>query len=193
MSRIGKKPVVLPQGIKVEQAGSSIKISGPLGSTEMDCRQIKVKVDSSAGQIQVINEHPEIREDKQLHGTTRALIANMIEGVTKGFKRQMEIYGAGYNVKEQSGKLTFQSGYCNPISLPIPKGIKVTIEVPATKGDETPAKFSISGIDKCLVGQFVSEIRKVRPPEPYKGKGIRFAGEHIKHKVGKAFTSGTVS
>lgn len=193
MSRIGKKPITLPQGVKVEQTGSSVKISGPVGSIQMDCRQIKVKVDSSTGQIQVINEHPEVREDKQLHGTTRALIANMIEGVTKGFKKQMEIYGAGYNVKEQGGKLTFQLGYCNPITLPIPKGIKVTIDVPATKGDETPARFSISGIDKALVGQFVSDIRKVKPPEPYKGKGIRIAGEYIKHKVGKAFTSGTVS
>jgi large subunit ribosomal protein L6 len=128
-----------------------------------------------------------------LHGTTRALIVNMIEGVTKGFKRQMEIYGAGYNVKEQSGKLIFQLGFCNPAALTIPKGIKVTIDVAATKGDETPAKFAVSGMDKAVVGQFVSDIRKVRPPEPYKGKGIRFVGEHIKHKVGKAFTSGTVT
>ncbi len=192
MSRIGKKPVVIPKGVKVEQEGPHIKVSGPLGSLQIDCNEgIKVKVDSSAGQVVVENENPQSRHHKELHGTTRALIANMVEGVSKGFKQSMEIYGTGYNVKEQGGKLSLQIGFAHTIELPVPKGIKVTIETGATKGDETPAKFTLSGVDKCVLGQFAAEIRKAKPPEPYKGKGVRYAGEYVKRKVGKAFTSGT--
>jgi len=192
MSRIGKQPIIIPQGVNVEQKGQRIKITGPLGNMEMDChRRIQTKVDSSAGQIFVENEHPEIRQDKQLHGTMRSLIANMINGVSKGFEKKMEIYGTGYNIKEQSGKLVLQLGFCHPVQMPIPKGIKVNIEVGATRGNDVPAKFTLFGIDKCLLGQFAADIRKIRPPEPYKGKGIRYAGEHIQRKVGKAFASGS--
>jgi large subunit ribosomal protein L6 len=192
MSRIGKKPVIIPKGIKVEQEGSRIKVSGPLGNLHIDCKEgIKVKIDNSAGQVVVENENPESRQHKELHGTTRALIANMVGGVGKGYKKSLEIYGTGYNVKEQGGKLILQLGFAHTVDFPVPKGIKVTIETPATKGDETPAKFALSGIDKCVLGQFAAEIRKSKPPEPYKGKGVRYAGEYVKRKVGKAFTSGT--
>ena len=121
----------------------------------------------------------------------RALIANMVTGVSKGFEKKMEIYGTGYNAKELDGKLVLQVGYCNPVEIVIPKGIKVKIEVPATKGNDTPAKFTIIGADKAILGQFAAEIHDSKPPEPYQGKGIRFAGEHIKRKVGKAFASGS--
>jgi large subunit ribosomal protein L6 len=191
MSRIGRKPIVIPQGVKVEQSGRRIKVSGSHGSLEMECHaQIKVKIDGSEGKIFVENKHPAIRQAKQLHGTVRALIANMVTGVGKGFEKKMEIYGAGYNVKEQGGKLIFQVGFCHPVERVIPKDVKVKIQTGATRGDDVPARFTLSGTDKCLLGQFAADIRKIRPPEPYKGKGIRYADEHVRRKVGKAFTSG---
>jgi large subunit ribosomal protein L6 len=193
MSRIGKKPIIVPQVVKVEQQGLCIKVSGPLGTMQMDCHpRIKVKIENSAGEVLVENEHPEIREGRQLHGTMRALIANMVEGVSKGFEKKMELYGTGYNVKERGGKLVLQVGFCHPVERVIPEGIKVNIDVEATRGNDVPARFTLSGIDKCLLGQFAAEIRKIRPPEPYKGKGIRYADEYVRRKVGKAFTSGTV-
>ncbi len=191
MSRIGKKPVIISEGVKVEQKDQRIKVSGPLGNLEMDCHpRIKVEIDSSEGKILVVNEYPEIRQNKQLHGTMRALIANMVIGVNKGFEKKMEIYGTGYNVKEQSDKLIFQVGFSHPVEMPVPKGIKVNIEVGATRGNEVPARFTVSGMDKCLLGQFAADVRKIRPPEPYKGKGVRYADEHVRRKVVKAFTSG---
>lgn len=192
MSRIGKKPVIVPKGVKVEQKGQFIEVSGPLGSLQLKCYpQIKIKIDSAAGQVLVENEKLEVRQNRQMHGTTRALIANMVVGVSKGYEKKLMIYGTGYNVKEQGGKLILQVGFCNPVEKPIPKGIKVNIEAGATKGDEVPAKFTILGSDKKVLGQFAADIRKVKPPEPYKGKGIRFVGEYVKRKVGKAFATGT--
>lgn len=193
MSRIGKKVIVIPGGVKVEQKGRCVKVSGPLGDLQADCHpSIKIKIDSSAGKISVENENPEMRRNRQLHGTMRALIANMIAGVSKGFEKQMQVYGTGYNVKEQGGKLVLQIGFCHPVEIPIPKGIKVKIQTAATRGNDVPAKFTLSGVDKRLLGQFAADVRGIRPPEPYKGKGIRYADEYVKRKVGKAFTSGTV-
>jgi len=191
MSRIGKKPIIIPKAVTVEQSARCIKVSGPLGSLQLDCHpQIKVKVDGSAGKVFVENEHPQIRRNKQMHGTTRALIANMVTGVSKGFEKKIEIYGTGFSVKEQGGKLVFQVGFSHPVERIIPKGINVKIETGATRGNDVPARFTLSGIDKCLLGQFAADIRKIKPPEPYKGKGIRYADEHVRRKAGKAFTSG---
>lgn len=193
MSRIGKKPIVIPKGVKVEQKDLCITVSGPLGSLQLNCQpKITVKIDNSEGKIFVENEQPQVRQNKQLHGTMRALIANMITGVSKGFEKKMEIYGTGYNVREEAGKLLLRVGFSHPVEKKLPDNIKVTIEAAATRGDEVPAKFAVSGIDKALVGKFAADIRKIKPPEPYKGKGIRYAGEYLKRKVGKAFTSGTV-
>jgi len=192
MSRIGKKPIVIPGGVKVELKGLCIKTSGPLGQLQMDCHsRIKVRIDESEGKIFVENEKPQEHLNRQLHGTMRALIANMITGVSKGFEKQMEIYGTGYNLKQQGQKLLFQVGFCHLIERTIPKGVKVTIGVAATRGNEVPAKFALSSIDKCLLGQFAADIRKIRPPEPYKGKGIRYADEQVRRKVGKAFATGS--
>jgi len=189
MSRIGKKAIEIPSSVKIEQKGQVIKVTGPLGNLQLDCHpQIEVKVEGS--QILVLNDKPTDREAKQLHGTMRSLISNMVTGVSKGFEKQMQIFGTGYNIKEQGGKVVLQIGFCHAVELPIPKGMKLNIEVPATRGNEVPAKFSLSGIDKCELGQFAAEIRKVRPPEPYKGKGIRYADEHVIRKLGKAFSSG---
>jgi len=191
MSRIGKKPIEIPKGVKIELEGLCVKVQGPLGRLQMDCHpRIQVKLDDSAGKILVENDRPDDRQSKQLHGTMRALIANMVEGVSKGFQRKMEIYGTGYNVKEQGGKLILQVGYANTIECVIPEGLKVNIEAATTRGNDVPAKFTLSSMDKRVLGQFAAEIRKTRPPEPYKGKGIRYADEHVRHKVGKAFASG---
>ena len=189
MSRIGKKPIDIPEGVKVEKKGRCVKVSGPLGELQMDCHpRIDVKIDE--GKILVENKNPQDRQNKQLHGTMRALIANMVTGVSKGFERKMQIFGTGYNLKEQGGKLVFQVGYCHPVELVIPKGIKVKIDVGATRGNDVPARFTLTGIDKYLLGQFAADVRKIRPPEPYKGKGIRYEDEHVRRKVGKAFASG---
>ena len=192
MSRIGKQPIEIPSGVKIEQKGTQIKVTGPLGANQMDCHpDIKVEVDEAGSKIIVVNEQPDISSFKQLHGTMRSLIANMVTGVSKGFERKMEIYGTGYNLKQQGEKLVLQIGFCHPVELAIPKGLKLNIDVPATRGNDVPAKFSITGVDKQLLGQFAANIRKVRPPEPYKGKGIRYSGEYVRRKVGKAFASGT--
>jgi len=192
MSRIGKKPIDIPDGVKVELKGLQIKVSGSLGQLQMDCHpRIQVRIDDSDSKIYVENEKLQDRMNRQLHGTMRALINNMVTGVSKGFERKMEIYGTGYNVKEQGEKLIFQVGFCHPVERKIPKGVKINIDVGATRGNEVPAKFTLSAIDKCLLGQFAADIRKIRPPEPYKGKGIRYADEHVRRKVGKAFASGT--
>lgn len=191
MSRIGKKPVDVPQGVKVEIKGRHIKVTGPKGTNEMAVHpRIKVRMDESAEAIVVVNENEDNRQSKQLHGTMRALIWNMVEGVSKGFSRRMEVYGTGFSVNEQGGKLVFQVGFCHPVERKIPKGVKVDIETKATRGNDTPAVFTVSGIDKCELGQFTAELRKIRPPEPYQGKGVRYADEHVRRKVGKAFASG---
>ncbi len=191
MSRIGKKPVIIPSGVKVEFAGQTVKVSGPKGNLEITRHPaINVKLDDSGKKIIVENSKPDGRNERAMYGTTRALLNNMVKGVSKGFERKLEIYGTGYNVKEQSGKLILTVGYARPAEVKIPKTVKVLIEVPATKGNDTPAKFTATGYDKQELGQFAAEIRKVKPPEPYQGKGIRYADEHIRRKAGKAFASG---
>jgi large subunit ribosomal protein L6 len=191
MSRIGKKPVEIPAGVKIEQNGDNIKVTGPKGNLQLTCHPlIKVKVDDSQKRILIDNEEPHNRQGKQMHGTIRALIANMITGVSKGFERKLEIYGTGYNIKEQGKKLVVQVGYSHPVEKVIPDIVKVNIEVAATRGNDVPAKFTLTSIDKAVLGKFASDIRKIQPPEPYKGKGIRFADEQVTRKEGKAFASG---
>ena len=193
MSRIGKKPIVIPEGVKVEQKGDLVKVSGPKGTLEMKCHPgIEIKVDSKSNQIVVNNPQQDVRQMKALHGTMRSLVNNMVTGVNSGFEKRMQIFGTGYNVKEQGGKLVFQVGFCHPVEVLIPKSVKVEIKTPATRGNDVPAVFTLSGPDKHALGQFAADVRKIRPPEPYKGKGIRYADEHVRRKVGKAFTSGTV-
>jgi large subunit ribosomal protein L6 len=189
MSRIGKKPIAIPKGVKIEQSGSKVKVGGPQGTLEMTCHP-DIKVSVQGDSMVVENPHPESRQHKAMHGTTRALLSNMITGVSKGFERKMEIFGTGWSVKEQSKKLVLNVGFCNPVEMPVPSGVKVAIEVPATKGNEVPAKFTLTGADKIVLGQFAAVVRKVRPPEPYLGKGIRYADEVVRRKEGKALASG---
>jgi large subunit ribosomal protein L6 len=191
MSRIGKKPVEVPKNVKVEQKGRNIKVSGPVGNLEWEFPpDINVKIEGST--IVVENPNMGSRRCKALHGTTRALLANMVRGVSVGFSRKMEVFGTGYNLKEQGGKLVLNLGFAHPVEMPIPKGIKVQIEVPVTKGNDVPAKFTITGADKQLLGHFAANMRRIRPPEPYKGKGVRYADEVVRRKTGKAFTATTV-
>ena len=191
MSRIGKKPVTIPKDVKIEQKGNSIKVTGPKGTLQMECHpDIEVKVGTEANEVLVDNPEPEVRQKRALQGTMRSLIYNMVEGVSKGFEKKMQIYGTGYNVKEQGGKLVLQVGFCHPVQIAIPKNVKVEIKIPATRGNDVPAEFKLSGPDKQELGQFAAVVRKVKPPEPYKGKGIRYADEVVRRKVGKAFTSG---
>jgi large subunit ribosomal protein L6 len=192
MSRIGKKPISIPAGVKVEISGQTIKAAGPKGNLEIRCHpKINIRLDNQAGRIIVENPNPQARTEKALYGTARALINNMITGVSKGFEKKIEIYGTGYSVKEQGGKLTLQVGFSHPIEIAVPKSVKVLIEVPATKGNDTPAKFTLAGYDRHELGQFAANIRRVKPPEPYQGKGIRYSDEHVRRKAGKAFASGT--
>lgn len=189
MSRIGKKQIVIPGGVKVDQQGQTVKVTGPKGTLQMDCHpKIAVRVEGSA--VVVSNTGPDDRVHKALHGTMRALVNNLVVGVSQGFTREMQIFGTGYNIKEQGGKLVLQVGYCHPIEMLIPKSVKVQIKVAATKGNEVPATFSLSGPDKHELGQFAADVRRVRPPEPYQGKGIRYADEHVIRKEGKALGSG---
>lgn len=190
MSRIGKKPVVIPAQVKVECKGQHIKLAGPLGELEMDCHPL-VKPSVKDNMILVENDRPNDKAAKALHGTMRALIANMVYGVTNGYEKKMRVHGTGYNVKEVGGKIVLQAGFCHTVEHEIPKGIKVTITVPNAKGDDVPAEFIVKGTDKIVVGQFTANLRRTKPPEPYKGKGVRYADEHVRRKAGKAFTSGS--
>ena len=192
MSRIGKKPIDIPAGVKTELSGNNIKVTGPLGTLQMSgYPQIKIKIDEAGKQIVVENENLQSRQNKQMHGTIRALLANMITGVSKGFEQKIEIYGTGYSVKEQGKSLIFQVGYAHPVECVIPAVVKVKVDVAATRGNDVPAKLTLTSIDKAVLGQIAAEIHGIMPPEPYQGKGIRFAGEQIRRKMGKAFASGS--
>jgi large subunit ribosomal protein L6 len=192
MSRIGNKTIDIPAGVKTEISGNIIKVTGPLGTMQMSgYPQINVKMDESGKKIIVENEKPQVRQNKQMHGTIRALLANMVTGVSKGFEQKIEIYGTGYSVKEQGKSLIFLVGYAHPVECVIPAVVKVKIDVAATRGNDVPAKFTLTSIDKAALGQVAAEIKAIMPPEPYQGKGIRFAGEQIRRKMGKAFASGS--
>lgn len=187
MSRIGKKPIALPTGVKVDLKGELVSVTGPKGSLSWGHpREVKVVLDSKANSV-VVTRASDSALHRALHGTTRALINNMVHGVSVGYEQKMEIYGTGYGCVIAGKNLELNVGYSHPIKLVIPAGIKVTIDVPATKGDETPAKLTIAGIDKQVVGSFCRAVKDARHPEPYKGKGVRYQGEQIRRKAGKAF------
>lgn len=195
MSRIGKKPIPVPSGVKFNADGRKVTLSGPKGSLSWELPpKIAAKLDGA--QIVVTREGDEDRE-RAMHGLSRALLANMVHGVHAGYVEKLEVYGTGYTVKTQGKQLQLNvgfsgRGYNKPAQfiVDIPDGIKVDVEVPAARGENEPAKFTISGIDKQQVGHFAAEVRKLRKPEPYKGKGIRYAGEQIRRKAGKVFAGG---
>jgi large subunit ribosomal protein L6 len=175
MSRIGKMPVPLPEGVSVEIAPGLIKVKGPNGELEQVISQ-DMKVSEEEGAIKV--ERPTNRgEHRALHGLTRSLIYNMVQGVTEGYEKKLEIQGVGYRAQLKGKNLELALGFSHPVPMEAPEGI--TFEVPQ------PTEIIVKGIDKQLVGETAARIRKHRPPEPYKGKGVRYAGEQVLRKVGK--------
>jgi large subunit ribosomal protein L6 len=175
MSRIGRQPITLPQGVSVSITGGRVMVNGPLGELSQQVPQ-RMKVEQEDGSV-VVSRPSERGEDRALHGLTRSLIANMVEGVTNGFQKRLEIQGVGYRAALRGTDLELSVGYSHPVVLKAPAGI--TFEVP------TQTEVIVKGIDKQQVGQIAAEVRKVRPPEPYKGKGIRYEGEYVRRKVGK--------
>jgi large subunit ribosomal protein L6 len=178
MSRIGKKPVPIGAA-KVSVADGVVRCEGPKGKLELKVHPV-IKVVLDAGKKELVVTRPDDeRQSKALHGLTRALLANMVEGVTAGYKKSLEIQGVGYKAELRGKSLVLNVGYANTISVPIPAGVTVTVEA--------NTKVHVTGPDRQLVGQVASDIRRVRKPEPYKGKGIRYEREVVKIKPGKAF------
>lgn len=185
MSRIGKKSIAIPSGVKLDLKGNHISVTGPKGNLSF-AHPDGVSVKMEGDQVQV-ERSSDSRRHRAFHGLTRALIQNMVIGVTDGYSQRMEVYGTGYGCTLSGNTLELNVGYSHTIKLPVPAGIKVTVEVAQARGDETPAKLLIQGIDKQTVGQFARAVKDARLPEPYKGKGVRYEGEQIRRKAGKAF------
>lgn len=178
MSRIGKYPVTVPNGVTVTLDGQTVGVKGPKGELSLTVKEPISVSKNDDGAIQVARPDDE-RENRSLHGLTRTLIANMITGVTEGYEKKLEILGVGYRVIAKGPKqLEFALGFSHPVIVDAPEGITFNVE--------NPTRFSVQGIDKQLVGETAANIRKLRKPEPYKGKGVRYAGERVRRKAGKA-------
>jgi len=175
MSRIGRQPIPVPAGVSIAIDPGRVMVNGPLGELT---QQVPTRMTVERREDELVVTRPTDRgEDRALHGLTRSLIANMVEGVTKGFEKKLEIQGVGYRAALKGTSLELNVGYSHAVVIDAPQGI--TFEVPA------PTQISVKGVDKQQVGEIAAEIRKVRPPEPYKGKGIRYEGEYVRRKVGK--------
>lgn len=178
MSRIGKLPIDVPSGVDVSIDGQKVAVKGPKGELSHTVAAPITIARNDSGQLELSRPDDE-RVSKSLHGLTRTLVANMVQGVTAGYEKQLEIVGVGYRVIAKGPKqLEFALGFSHPVVVNAPDGIEFTVE--------SPTKFTVKGIDKQVVGEVAANIRKIRKPEPYKGKGVRYAGEHVRRKVGKA-------
>lgn len=176
MSRIGRKPIAIPAGVEVKVNGSEVTVKGSKGTlTQNFSERMTVKVEG--GEV-IVTRPTDDKDDRALHGLTRTLISNMVIGVTEGFKKELEVNGVGYRVQKQGKNLVMNLGYSHQVIMPEIDGI--TVECPSANS------IVITGADKQMVGQFAAEVREKRPPEPYKGKGIKYVGEHIRRKEGKA-------
>jgi large subunit ribosomal protein L6 len=175
MSRIGRAPIEIPSGVNVSLSPGRVMVNGPLGELSQQI-PTRMKIDQTDGTL-TVSRPTERGEDRALHGLTRSLIANMVEGVTKGFEKRLELQGVGYRAALQGTDLRLDVGFSHSVVMKPPQGI--TFEVPA------PTQIVVKGVDKQQVGQTAAEVRRVRPPEPYKGKGIRYEGEYVRRKVGK--------
>ena len=176
MSRIGKQPVPIPAGVDVVIDGQSVSVKGPKGTLELAVAEPITVARGDDGTI-LISRPDDERRSRSLHGLSRTLVANLVTGVTEGYTTKMEIFGVGYRVQQKGSNLEFALGYSHPVLIEAPDGITFAVE--------TPTKFSVTGIDKQKVGQISSNIRRLRRPDPYKGKGVRYEGEQIRRKVGK--------
>ncbi len=193
MSRIGKKPIAVPNGVSVAVSGRDVNVSGPLGKLSWSVPALIAVGASDDKKFVHVTRESDRKESSALHGLSRALIANMVEGVSSGFQRRLEVYGTGYSCEVKGRTFNLNCGFMGrggknkpQFELDIPEGLEIIVEVAAARGDSDPAKFLVKGCDKQVVGQFAAEVRKIRPPEPYKGKGIRYEGEHVRRKQGKA-------
>jgi len=176
MSRIGRKPIPVPSGVDVTIDGQSVSVKGPKGTLDLTVAEpIKVSRDDD-GAI-VVTRPDDERQNRSLHGLSRSLVSNLVTGVTQGYTTNMEIFGVGYRVQLKGSNLEFALGYSHPVVVQAPDGITFAVQ--------SPTKFTISGIDKQKVGQIAANIRRLRRPDPYKGKGVRYEGEQIRRKVGK--------
>ncbi len=175
MSRIGRRPIAIPDGVTVRLRPGQVEVEGPLGELSQRI-PARITVTQEDGRL-LVSRPSDRSEDRALHGLTRTLVANMVEGVTKGFEKRLEIHGVGYRAALRGSDLELVVGYSHPVLVRPRPGI--SFEVPA------PTQIVVKGIDKQLVGQVAAEVRRVRPPEPYKGKGIRYQGEYVRRKVGK--------
>ncbi len=176
MSRIGRKPIPIPTGVEVHVGRGVVRVKGPKGSLLIGLRPaIEAKVDAGAVLVSRSNEE---RQTRASHGLNRALIANAVTGVSQGWKKDLEVVGIGYRAEKKTDSVVFNLGYSHPVTYPIPQGITIDVDAKANR-------VTIVGIDRQQVGQVAAEIRSLRPPEPYKGKGIRYLGEHIRMKAGK--------
>jgi large subunit ribosomal protein L6 len=182
MSRIGRQPVPIPAGVNVQVGDGTVRVEGPKGKLEFSYhRNMQVQYDEAGKTIRV-NRPDDERFNRALHGLTRNLIANMLHGVTKGFEKKLKIEGIGYQARLDKKTLVVTVGYANSVEMAPPDGVTVELT--------DPTSIVIRGADKQKVGQFAAEVRKVRKPEPYKGKGIRYENEQVRRKEGKSFTSG---
>jgi large subunit ribosomal protein L6 len=175
MSRIGRKPIEVPEGVTVDVSPGSVLVKGPKGELSQDVSR-DMTIDQADGVV-TVSRPTDRGPHRALHGLTRSLVANMVEGVTTGYEKRLEIQGVGYRARLQGKALELSVGYSHPVAMPAPDGIE--FEVPQ------PTQVIVRGIDKQLVGEMAARIRRVRPPEPYKGKGIRYEGEQVRRKVGK--------
>jgi large subunit ribosomal protein L6 len=176
MSRIGRLPVEIPSAVQVTVAGQQVTVKGPKGELSIDVAE-PIAVEVADNEVRVARPDDE-RRSKQLHGLTRTLVNNMVVGVTEGYSKTLEVVGTGYRVQAKGNGLELALGFSHPVNYEAPDGISFQVE--------TPTRFHINGIDKQLVGEVAANIRKLRAPEPYKGKGVRYADEHIRRKAGKA-------
>ncbi|QRP45379.1 50S ribosomal protein L6 [Amycolatopsis sp. FDAARGOS 1241] len=176
MSRIGKLPVTVPSGVEVTINGQHIQVKGPKGTLEHTVAE-PITVERGEDGALLVKRPDDERESRALHGLTRTLVNNLVVGVTQGYEKKLEIHGVGYRVQAKGSDLEFALGYSHPVKIEAPEGITFKVE--------TPTRFSVSGIDKQKVGQIAAVIRKLRRPDPYKGKGLRYEGEKIRRKVGK--------
>jgi large subunit ribosomal protein L6 len=176
MSRVGMAPIPIPSGVDIAVQGNDVRVKGPRGQLERSIPE-EIVLEQTDGELRVSRDR-ETREARALHGLTRSLLANMVQGVTEGYEKRLEIHGVGYRAIKQGNDLEISVGFSHTVRKPAPPGIE--FEVPA------PTRISVRGIDKELVGQTAAEIRAIRKPEPYKAKGIRYEGEHIQRKGGKA-------
>jgi len=182
MSRIGKQPVAVPAGVKVQVTDGTVRVEGPKGKLELSYHpNMRVALDQG-GKALTVQRPDDERQNRSLHGLTRSLIANMVEGVTKGYEKRLKIEGIGYQARMDQKAVVLTVGFANAIKMAPPEGVTVELADPTT--------IVVKGADKQRVGQFAAEVRAVRKPEPYKGKGIRYESEQVRRKEGKSFASG---